>query len=343
MAKIKPTANAFVRSAVFIDSNLTSRKTKFTPVALLQVANQINEFSLPLLRGHDSSLLPSGRWYEAEVIGEKTVARFFIPKEVPEHDEIKSKIESHVLDSVSIGFSAEKHTCSICGYDIQDYANCEHIPGRQYDNKECFVWLEDIKAQEGSLVYAGAVPNAKILNYSECSDKKDFCDKFQFNVDLKEIIKTGEIMHEEYIDSEEDTNMDYKDKFMALEGNYADLAVRNSDVVTKYAALQDEVSKVKTDLTTVSAELSTYKDREETLTTKEAEVTQFVASFKATVEKLAAPFEATYAAPDSLEALSADLEKYTAMAKALPVGQQSLDSDDTAVLGFQQDDSVYKI
>ena len=150
-------------------------------------------------------------------------------------------------------------------------------------------------------------------------------------------------MHEEYIDSEEDTNMDYKDKFMALEGNYADLAVRNSDVVTKYAALQDEVSKVKTDLTTVSAELSTYKDREETLTTKEAEVTQFVASFKATVEKLAAPFEATYAAPNSLEALSADLEKYTAMAKALPVGQQSLDSDDTAVLGFQPDDSVYKI
>lgn len=114
-------------------------------------------------------------------------------------------------------------------------------------------------------------------------------------------------------------------------------------MVTKYAALQDEVSKVKTDLTAVSAELSTYKDREEALTTKEANVTKFVASFKAIVEKLAAPFEATYAAPDSLEALGADLEKYTAMAKALPVGQQSLDPADTAVLGFQPDDSVYKI
>ena len=342
MAKIKPTTDAFVRSAVFIDSNLTSRKTKFTPVALLQVANQINEFSLPLLRGHDSALLPSGRWYEAEVSGDKTIAKFFIPKEVPEHDEIKSKIESHVLDSVSIGFSAEKHTCSICGHDIQDYTNCEHIPGRQYDNKECFVWLEDIKAQEGSLVYAGAVPNAKILNYAEATDKKDFCDKFQFNVELKEIIKTGEIMHEEYIDSEEDTNMDYKEKFMALEGNYADLAVRNSDMVTKYAALQDEVSQLKTDLTTVSAELSTYKDREEALADKEVNVTKVIDAFKATVEKLAAPFEATYKAPESFEALSADFEKYAEMAKTLPVGQQSLGGSVDTVQ-FMPNDDVYKI
>ena len=342
MAKIRPTTDAFVRSAVFIDSNLTSRKTKFTPVALLQVANQINEFSLPLLRGHDSALLPSGRWYEAEVSGDKTIAKFFIPKEVPEHDEIKSKIESHVLDSVSIGFTAEKHTCSICGYDIQDYNNCEHIPGKTYDNKECFVWLEDIKAQEGSLVYAGAVPNAKILNYAEATDKKDFCDKFQFNVELKEIIKTGEIMHEEYIDSEEDTNMDYKEKFMALEGNYADLAVRNSDMVNKYSALQEENLKIKTDLASSQVELNAYKDREESLASKEAEVTQFVAFCKATVEKLAAPFEATYTAPVVVGDLMADLEKYTEMAKTLPVGQQSLDPDNT-VVGFQPDDSVYKI
>ena len=343
MAKIKPTANAFVRSAVFIDSNLTSRKTKFTPVALLQVANQINEFSLPLLRGHDSSLLPSGRWYEAEVIGEKTVARFFIPKEVPEHDEIKSKIESHVLDSVSIGFSAEKHTCSICGYDIQDYHNCEHIPGKTYDNKECFVWLEDIKAQEGSLVYAGAVPEAKILNYSECSDKKDFCDKFQFSTDLKEIIKTGEIMHEEYIDSEEDTNMDYKEKFMSLEANYADLAVRNADNTSKYALLQDEVNNLKTEKLELTASLDKYKIEADGVAVKSASLDATIVAFKEVVEKLAAPFEATYKAPESIEALTADLIKYVDLAKTLPVGQQSGNSDEITVLQFEPSDNVYKI
>ena len=342
MPRLKPTKDAFSRTAIFIDNQLTTRKTKFTEVALLQVANQINEKSLPLLRGHDSALLPSGRWYEAKVSEGRVLAKFFIPKEVPEHDEIKSKVESNVLDSVSIGFTADKHTCSVCGHDIQDYENCPHIPGKTYDGSDCFVYLEDIQASEGSLVYAGAVPSAKIQNYAEATDKKDFCDKFQFNVELKEIIKTGEIMHEEYIDSEEDTNMDYKEKFMALEGNFTDLAVRSSDMVTKYAALQDEVSQVKTDLMTVSAELSTYKDREEALADKEVNVTKVIDAFKATVEKLAAPFEATYKAPESFEALSADFEKYAEMAKTLPVGQQSLGGSVDTVQ-FMPNDDVYKI
>jgi hypothetical protein len=343
MAKVKPTVGAFIRSAVFIDNQLTTRKTKFTEVALLQVANQINELSIPLLRGHDSSLLPSGRWFEANVNEGRTYAKFFVPKEVPEHDEIKSKIESFVLDSVSIGFSANKHTCSTCGNDIEDYENCPHIPGREYDGKECFVYLEDIKVSEGSLVYAGAVPEAKILDYSEVSDKKDFCGKFQFSTDLKEIVKTGEIMHEEYIDSKEDTNMDYKEKFMSLEANYADLAVRNADNTSKYALLQDEVNNLKTEKLELTASLDKYKIEADGVAVKSASLDATIVAFKEVVEKLAAPFEATYKAPESIEALTTDLTKYVDLAKTLPVGQQSGNSDDITVLQFEPSDNVYKI
>lgn len=344
MAKIKPTKDSFSRTAIFIDNQLTTRKTKFTEVALLQVANQINEQSLPLLRGHDSALLPSGRWYEAKVSEGRVLAKFFIPKEVPEHDEIKAKVESNVLDSVSIGFTADKHTCSICGHDIQDYENCPHIPGKTYDGSDCFVYLEDIHASEGSLVYAGAVPGAKIQNYAECEDKKSFCEKFAFSVDLKEIVKAGEISHEENIEFEEDVKMDlYKDKFLALEENYADLAVRHSDSQKNVFKLQDDVNSYKVQLADLTSKVEAYKASETATANGQAEVTKAIESIRGMVEKFAAPFEATYTAPTQLADLLADLEKYSEKAKALPTGQQSLEPEETKVAGFQPNDDVYKI
>ena len=161
---------------------------------------------------------------------------------------------------------------------------------------------------------------------------------------MKEIVKAGEISHEENIEFEEDVKMDlYKDKFLALEGNYADLAVRHSDSQKNVFSLQDEVNSYKVQLADLTSKVEAYKASETATANGQAEVTKAIESIKSIVEKFAAPFEATYTAPTQLADLIADLEKYSEKAKALPTGQQSLEPEETKVAGFQPNDDVYKI
>ena len=185
MARKKPTDGAFIAEALLIDTKPTAYNTRFRTSALQQVASTINERGLPLLLVHDSSRLPVGAWFEARVEDSDPAVftKFYIPKEVREYEDVKTRINTGILDSVSIGFRANKHDCSICGNDIQDYENCPHIPGREYEVKDpesgaslgmqtCYVMLDDIQASEASLVYSGAVPNAKIVEFDDKKDRK---------------------------------------------------------------------------------------------------------------------------------------------------------------------------
>lgn len=338
--RVKPTEGSYRKAAVLIDTKPTTRETKFKHNALSQVTATINDKSLPLMLNHDTSNFPSGRWYEAKVDEQnQVVAKFFVPQEVEEFNNIKSRIETGLLDSVSIGFSAKTHECSICGNDINDYENCPHIPGKEYEGETCYVMLDNITASEASLVYSGAVPGAKIKDgdasqYAACDCKKDFCEKFSFEEGELEIVTNGKILQDTTQNNGKGTSMELQDKFNSLQDNYNDMAVKFSNLNKEKLDLESEVNKLK-------EELKTYTDLEVERNEAVALKDSIYSNFKDTVEALAAPFESTYKAPEAFEDLKKDFDTYMEKTKALPSGRVSENGEDEEI-AFSIDDKIFR-
>lgn len=342
MAK-KPSQGSYKVSSVFIDTKPTTYNTQFRPNALQQVADKVNADGLPLLLVHDSNSLPVGAWYSADVVDSQVVGKFYVPKEVAEYDDIKTRIDTGILDSVSIGFSAGTHDCSICGNDIQNYEDCPHIPGRDYEAKDpvsgdslgtktCYVMLDNISAKEGSLVYSGAVPGAKII---ETSDKAEFFDKnkINFSEGTLEVIQGGTIMQDN--DEQENNGSSQMDeKFIELSGKYNDL--REENITLKTVALDN---KTKLDgYADLESQVASAKEAE---VISEAKFNTTISTVGEAVTKLAVAFDVDYVAPADVDQLVADLDTYLAKAKALPTGRQTQDADDT--VGYTVPDSAYEL
>lgn len=342
----KPTKGAYQKTAIFIDRKPTTRNTRFKAGALVDVASKINQDGLALLANHDSSRFPIGMWFKAKVNeNEQVIAQFYIPKEITEFADVSARIDSGILDSVSIGFSASVHDCSICGNDIQDYENCPHIPGRTYDNEIAYVELDGVKASEGSLVYSGAVPAAKIQDsYSDDCSKQEYCKSHKFDVG-ELMVATGQLIVQDNNDIKtftEGTEMELQEEFDALGIKHSALVTKHEDVSGKYMDLLEKFNANSADLD----KIETFKadtDKANAATT-DAESKYKVVCDKVTeqVKALAAPFEVNYEAPTDIEALFADMTKFMEKIKALPSGQQSGNPEDE-VIAYQVPEDSYKV
>jgi phage head maturation protease len=342
MAK-KPTKGAFIAEALVVDQEPTAYNTRFKDGALMQIASKVNSDGVPLLLSHDSSKLPSGAWFEAKVEGKAVLSKFFIPSEINEFDDVRTRIESDILDSVSVGFNAKVHECSICHNSIYDYDACPHIPGREYDVKgedgkslgedTCYVLLDDIKLSEISLVYSGAVPAAKIVDYD---NKQEFFEKnhLQFDEGQLEIVQKHCTYHIYDENKPEGDNQMTKEEYQELQTKYAD--TRESLLSAREEALNFKEKASKYD--------AAVADKDAAVAAKEESDTKYTDSITALQEKvtaLAAPFEADYAAPSDIEVLFSDLDRFIELAKALPSGQQSRTED--AEVEYSAPDDVYKV
>jgi hypothetical protein len=347
----KPTAGSFKAKSVFIDTKPTTYNTRFRPTALQQVVDKINSDGLPLLLSHDTSSLPIGAWYSAEVDAEdQVVSKFFIPKEISEYEDVSTRIDTGILDSVSIGFSSGVHDCSICGNDIQDYEACPHIPGRTYEAKDpisgtslgeqtCYVMLDDISPKEGSLVYSGAVQNAKII---DSSDKAEFFAKNDFNFaeGQLEVVHGGKFLQD---NNEQNNNgsspMD--EKLLALTTKFNDLQTKFNDLKSANLELQSKAldDKVKLDsYADLETQVTAANEKVESLT---ATYSDQIKSLGEKVEALAAPFDVDYKAPEDMDQLLKDLDTYMEKAKALPSGRQTQDTEDDVV--YSMPESAYQV
>ena len=353
----KPTKGAFKVKALLIDMRPTTYNTRFRANALHQVKDTINQQGLPVLLAHDSSKMPVGSWYEAEVTNDAVYTKFFIPKEVSEYEDIKTRIDANILDSVSIGFNADTHDCSICGNDIQDYNNCTHIPGHEYDIKDpinghslgaetCYVMLDDVKASEASLVYSGAVPAAKIV---ESSDKADFFTKNNLNFAKGEleIVHSGEFMQDHNVNNnnpkgEDDMDKEQFDKLTtdhaALNTKFSDTNDKLGEITEKYNTVREDNIDLKEKNLEFKTKVDGYDDAVVAKDDAEQSEKDTIFSISEKVEALAAPFEPAYKAPETITGLLADLDKYLEQAKALPSGQQTSDTE----VVYTEPDSTYQ-
>jgi hypothetical protein len=346
MAKV-PSAGSYIKPAIFIDRKPTTYNTMFKAGALVDVARKINEAGLPLLMNHNSGKFPVGMWFQAKVNeAEQVVAQFYIPKEIPEYGDLTSRIDTGILDSVSIGFSAGVHECSICGNAISDYNLCPHVPGKTYENATCYVLLDNIRPSEGSLVYSGAVPAAKIQE--EFTAKGDGFSKEDFfksnpnayaTIDV-EIVQSGNIIQDTYDNFEEGNTMDalqeLQEKYAKKVDDHLVLAEKYAETVEKNATFASEVAKVN--------EYKVAADEANTMAAAaKEEATKILEQFQTVIEALALPFATDYKAPSDFEGCVADLNTYLEKAKALPVGQQTEHQDEESVAEFSIADANYKV
>ena len=122
----------------------------------------------PVLIGHDRSHLPVARNFAARCVdeGERRwveVWFYWLRGDGPHHDQLAADIDAGVVKEGSIGFEFALPQCSICGEDIR---TCEHIPGFEYEGQTAhYEYRNIIRVLETSLVYRGATPNTRIVNY----------------------------------------------------------------------------------------------------------------------------------------------------------------------------------
>lgn len=203
--------NCYVFSNLLID-NLPTTYYSIIQEPLLNTFAQDLEKGVALLLVHNNRKLPVGRsfsaYFKREYVAQagtdviSLYGDFYIPLGINLEggfttDDIAKGIDTGINFATSIGFKAEKWTCSICGNDIRDYFACPHIPGKKYavekDGKDaveiCYVLVGEDgagKLLEDSLVYAGACDRASVIrNFSadvtdfESSSKLQVIDTFK--------------------------------------------------------------------------------------------------------------------------------------------------------------------
>lgn len=92
-------------------------------------------------------------------------------------------IKNGTLVTTSIGVMVRDLRCSICGKNLAEEGECEHVKGQKYDGKLCYWIIKDMEPKELSYVivpsdkYAHNIkiykPDAKLLGVSESYNNKN--------------------------------------------------------------------------------------------------------------------------------------------------------------------------
>lgn len=186
---------------------------------MLQKLKRDYQKGVGLLASHDSSRLPFGRTFDAEIqadeVNGESVKTLYIDHYIVTHmvgedgerrelateigmtsQQIADHIEvGHVFDT-SIGFTIPNPKCSICKNSVRDYEKCEHVPGLTYEvdgeQVRCDIIVDDGEGIENSLVYAGAVNRALIQKtYKNDEDSQQL--SVSTNTELQTPVKFGDM------------------------------------------------------------------------------------------------------------------------------------------------------
>jgi len=82
------------------------------------------------------------------------------------------EIEAGIKKEVSVGCAVSAGICSVCGEEVKS-GKCDHVPGREYEGKQCWVDLVGATdAYEFSFVAVPAQPKAGVMKKSAKGEKK---------------------------------------------------------------------------------------------------------------------------------------------------------------------------
>lgn len=139
------------------DSRITKNFTRYMPEALRRSTKRwTTPYMRPLIKFHnDQNGEIIGRIYNVEYTEKTSVegsGGLIFTVSVPD-EKVAEQVESRILETVSIGVSANDVRCSICGKPITDASGCEdHVRGELYENEVCCWDIYDIEPKELSYV-----------------------------------------------------------------------------------------------------------------------------------------------------------------------------------------------
>ncbi|MEC0276815.1 DUF3435 domain-containing protein [Peribacillus frigoritolerans] len=340
----------YVFPNLMIDDQPTSYSSKIHDNLLRKFMKDAKR-GVGLLMNHNNKTLPVGRSFDAELREEvdettgqfyKTVyGQFYIDlgrqtQSGMSTDDLVKGINAGTIFDTSIGFNSEKWDCSICNYDIRDWNNCSHMPGEKYqvENENgthvettCYVIAGADGAGElleNSLVYAGAVDRATIVQNFSAGDVRE-SDKGS-NLHLVESFKnipTNATIYQYftkdgvqfYTNSSERTNgLEELKKRSEQEVEFAKFKETVETFGIKFET-PEELSAEISKLTEAQTELATKVTEAAELSTKVEDLTGQLSEKEATIADLTATNEALAEKAELANTYRQDLTE-----KALEVG-----------------------
>lgn len=143
---------------------------RVTAATLSLIAQSINKESAPLQSQHDTSVLPQGRMFYAEVVDGDELRSLWTCTDPA----LQAGIDAGTIDQTSVSFLPAKINCSACGFDYKPESAWENRytltcdDGHVLGEDGCFAWLDGCETfLEYSLVGKGAANGARIVGPSE--------------------------------------------------------------------------------------------------------------------------------------------------------------------------------
>lgn len=160
----------FLFRAEISNDLLDSHFTHMSEKTLMNYAEDAAR-GVAFLRSHEWRNLPTGYSLSGEysVAGRKaTIADFYTIRGLSDTDDLIRRMEANLVRDVSVGFHGGKMICDLCN---QDFWECRHWPGFEYDENEgdrkvkklATYTIENARLSEVSAVFDGSTPNAMIL------------------------------------------------------------------------------------------------------------------------------------------------------------------------------------
>lgn len=239
-------------------------KAQVSASTLKDMAALINQNgkAIPLQIMHETSLLPVGKVFNAEVFqmsnGHYELrTQFYVPSD---KKDIINDIENSVIDEVSVGFLAEKALCSECGFDyfgsdasFVNFFDLECNEGHKIGEDGVHIRLVGVADwAELSLVNRGAARDAKILSRAKQAMSQDTVNRLAASaISLDARVTTVnsplEALASETLNQNGDIQMD-KELLASLEAKVTET------VELKHSLTQSE--SARTQLVTTNAELT---------------------------------------------------------------------------------------
>ncbi len=200
LREIKP-EDVYVRRCFLTGDGLNSYRGRFRTKDLGLLLELTR--GAPLMVAHNTGNLPVGRFLSGEIVeretdvtqtGNREKARFVAPefywmKAYSGAEDLRINIDGGIYSHASISWTYKKPECCICGMDLR---RCPHIPGEEYDGKQCWYWYDGIQeVLEGSIVYKGGHPGTGFtLEYGKLVSGLEISEKL-FNKTCRKVIRNG--------------------------------------------------------------------------------------------------------------------------------------------------------
>lgn len=217
-------------------------------------------------------------------------------------------VKNGTLVTTSIGVMVRDLRCSICGKNLAEEGECEHVKGQKYDGKLCYWIIKDMEPKELSYVivpsdkYAHNIkiykPDAKILGVSESYNYEDevkelsikdlYYDEISKSLAMKEakaLEEDGKKPDEQQASldpQDEKPEPDSKDEpkddevkdpeGSQEEGEGKGEEEKDEDLKAKVAELEKEVARLQKEVQKLEGSLSKEKETREAVELKYLEV-----------------------------------------------------------------------